>query len=345
VKRGGPGTAARGTRTVPLGQTGIELTRVGVGGGPLGNLFAPMTELDARELVGEALRSGIRYFDTAPVYGMGLAERRLGQALAGVNRAPVVISTKVGRILSADAPPDPGLFVDGEPIFRDTPPVNPLWDFSFDGVLTSLQASLERLGLDRVDIAFLHEPTAEQLGQAATDGYRALRHLRDAGTVRAIGVGWDRVDPMADLVMRLEMDCILLASRYTLLDQSALGRLLPMCAERGTGVIVGGVFNSGILAGTDGPFEYLPAGPEVRARVEQITRHCDRFGVPLRAAALQFPLAHPAVACIVLGMRSVAEFRDNLRMLDVEIPAGLWAALQRDGLLPHDAPTPEPGWR
>jgi D-threo-aldose 1-dehydrogenase len=345
VNPGGPGTSGRGTRTVPLGQTGIELTRVGVGGGPLGNLFTVVTELDARELVRDALRSGIRYFDTAPVYGMGLAETRLGQALAGTDRAAAVISTKVGRILSADAPPDPGFLVDGEPIFRDTPPVNPLWDFSFDGVLTSLQASLERLGLDRVDIAFLHEPTAEQLDQAATEGYRALRHLRNAGAVAAIGVGWDEIEPMADLVAGLEMDCILLAGRYTLLDQSALDRLLPLCAERGTGVIVGGVFNSGILAATDGPFEYLPAGPEVRARVEQITRHCDRFDVPLRAAALQFPLAHPAVVSVVLGMRSVAELRDNLRMLDVEIPAGLWTALRRDGLLPHNAPTPEPGWR
>jgi D-threo-aldose 1-dehydrogenase len=330
---------------VPLGRTGIELTRAGVGGGPLGNLFDVVTERDARELVREALRSRIRYFDTAPVYGMGLAETRLGQALAGADRAAVVISTKVGRILSADAPPDPDFLVDGEPIFRDTPQVNPLWDFSFDGVLTSLRASLERLGQDRADIVFLHEPTAELLGQAATDGYRALRRLRDAGTVRAIGVGWDQVEPMADLVAGREMDCILLAGRYTLLDQSALGRLLPLCTKRGTGVIVGGVFNSGILAATDGPFEYLPAGPEVRARVEQITRHCDRFGVPLRAAALQFPLAHPAVASAVLGMRSVAELRDNLQMLDVEIPAGLWTALQRDGLLPHDAPTPEPGWR
>jgi D-threo-aldose 1-dehydrogenase len=345
VKRGGAGTSGRGTRRVRLGQTGIELTRVGVGGGPLGNLFAVVTEPDARELVREALRSGIRYFDTAPVYGMGLAERRLGQAFAGVDRAATVISTKVGRILSADAPPDPGLLVDGEPIFRDTPAVNPLWDFSFEGVLASMQASLERLGLDRVDIAFLHEPTAELLEQAATDGYRALRHLRHAGTVGAIGVGWDRVEQMADLVTELEMDCILLASRYSLLDQSALGRLLPLCAERGTGVIVGGVFNSGILADTDGPFEYLPAGSEVRARVEQIARHCDRFGVPMRAAALQFPLGHPAVAGIVLGMRSVAELRDNLQMLDVEIPAGLWTALQRDGLLPHDSPTPEPDWR
>lgn len=345
MNHGGSGGARRGTQTVQLGETGIELTRIGVGGGPLGNLFTVVTEPDAREVVREALRDGIRYFDTAPVYGMGLAETRLGQALAGTDRTGAVISTKVGRILSAEAPPDPGLLVDGEPIFRNTPPVNPFWDFSSDGVVASLQASLERLGLDRVDIALLHEPPPEQLDQAATDGYRALRHLRDAGTVRAIGVGWDVVEPMADLVADLEMDCILLASRYTLLDQSALGRLLPLCAERGTGVIVGGVFNSGILAATDGRFDYLPADHQVRARVERITRHCDRFNVPLRAAALQFPLAHPAVAGIVLGMRSVDELRDNLRMLEVEIPAGLWTELQRDGFLPDDAPTPEPGWR
>ena len=321
--------AGRAAGTVPLGATGLELTRVGVGGGPLGNLFEVVGELEVDRLLQEALHAGIRYFDTAPLYGMGLSETRLGRTLAEVDRDAIVVSTKVGRILSADAPPDPDLLVDGELIFRDTPPVNARWDFTFDGVLASHRASLDRLGLDRVDIGLLHEPAPDQLERAATNGYRALRHLRDEGTLRAIGVGWDRVEPMTDLVSALDLDYLLLASRYTLLDQSALPQLLPACVERGTAVIAGGVFNSGILAAADGPYEYLPAGPEIRARVAELTRLCNRWDVPVRAAALQFPLAHPVVVGLVLGMRSVTELEDNIRMLDVEIPAALWRALAR----------------
>jgi len=243
-------------------------------------------------------------------------------------------------LIRAGAPPDPDLFHNGEPFFKDNSALNPVWDFSYVGTSRSLEESLGRLGLGGVEIAYLHEPPDRFLREAVEEGYRALRDLRQAGTVRAIGVGWDRVDVMTRLVAELDFDCILVAGRYTLLDQSAMERLLPACVERGVAVVVGGVFNSGILADPAATYDYVPAQGDVRARVHKITEICDRWSVPLKAVALQFPLGHPAVAAVVLGMRTVRELTENLALLDTAVPPGLWRDLQDAGLLPETVPVP-----
>jgi D-threo-aldose 1-dehydrogenase len=327
-------------RRHPIRDTGVEISTVGIGGGPIGNLFAPMNDADAGSLLHAAIERRIRYFDTAPVYGMGLAETRLGHALAPYRRDRFVVSTKVGRLLRADAQPDPDLFHDGEPFFKGSSALNPVWDFSYQGTSRSLEESLGRLGLDGVEIAFLHEPPDRCLRQAVEEGYRALRDLRQANMVQAIGVGWDRTDTMVQLVAELDFDCVLVAGRYTLLDQSAMERLLPACAERQVAVVVGGVFNSGILADPRATYDYLPAEADVKGRVQKVTEICDRWSVPLKAAALQFPLGHRAVAGIVLGMRTLGELKENLKLLDLAVPPGLWHDLQQIGLLPETAPVP-----
>src|SRR5215469_16982548 len=324
----------------PIGDSGVEISTVGLGGGPIGNLFAPMTDDDADLLLHAAVDRGVRYFDTAPLYGMGLAETRLGRALARYGREQFVVSTKVGRLLLADAPPDPDMYHDGEPFFKDTPALNPLWDFSREGTSRSIEESLARLGLGTIDIALLHEPPERCLSQAVDAGYQALRDLRHARVIRAIGVGWDRVDVMAQLVGELDLDCVLVAGRYTLLDQSALDQLMPGCLERNVAVIAGGVFNSGILADPGGTYDYVPASRQIRERVQMLTRICERWSTPLKSVALQFPLAHPAVAGIVLGMRTVAELTENLELLEFPVPSGLWSDLRRASLLPETAPLP-----
>lgn len=337
------GCGARTTRTIT--ETGLTLTRLGVGGGPFGNLLAPLAAADVATVVGSALDLGLRYFDTAPIYGFGLAEERLGRALSGVDRDRFVLATKVGRLLRSDAPPDPALFHDGEPFFRDTPPVNPVRDFSHRGVHASLEESLGRLGLERADIVYIHEPEREHIKQVIEQAYPALAEMRAEQRVKAIGLGSDLVDVMVELVEKLDLDCLLLASRYTLLDHSALDELLPLCVRRGVAVIVGGVFNSGILADpVNTPlYEYVPASEEVRDRVAEINEVCRRWKIPLRAAALQFPLAHPAVACAVVGMRNIHELEQNVAMLDVEIPADLWAELAERQLIAAGAPAPGGG--
>ena len=332
-----PSLAARLT---PIRDTGVEISTVGVGGGPIGNLLAPVTDADADSLLHAALRHGIRYFDTAPLYGMGLAETRLGRVLSQQPRDTFAVSTKVGRLLRPDAPPDPELFHKGEPFFRGSTVLNPVWDFSYAGTQQSIEESLGRLSLGRAEIAFLHEPPDRFLRLAVTEGCGSLRDLRRAGLVRAIGIGWDRVDEMAGLVQEVDFDCILVAGRYTLLDQSAIRQLLPACTRRRVAVIVGGVFNSGILADPKSTYEYVPAGPEVRERVRMLTEICQRWSVPLKALALQFPLGHPAVAGIVLGMRSTRELEENIGLLELPIPYGLWREIHNAGLLPEEAPVP-----
>lgn len=338
-----PGAVAR--RTAEIGGTGVLVSRLALGGGPLGNLLQPLPDEDAERVVRAALDAGVRLFDTAPVYGMGLAEQRLGRALRSMDRAAVTVSTKVGRLLRAGAPPEEALFDNGVPFFRDTPDLSTVWDFSYEGAITSLEESLERLVLANADIVYLHEPSSQQLEQAATEAYRGLRELRAAGRVRAIGLGSDRVDVMLPMVRELELDCLLLASRYSLLDQSALDELLPLCVERGVAVVVGGVFNSGILADpAETPtFDYLPADAQIRERVSRVTAVCESWDVPLRAASLQFPLLHPAAISVVVGMRSERELSDNIEMLEIEIPSGLWQDLKRQDLISQSAPTSAQG--
>jgi D-threo-aldose 1-dehydrogenase len=321
--------------TAPLGRTGLTVTRLGLGTAPLGGLYAAVSEDEAVAVVERAWDAGLRFFDTAPLYGYGLAERHLGTVLRARPRDEFVLATKVGRLLRADAPPEPGQN------FVGVPPVNPVFDFSYDGVMRSFEESLERLGLDRVDVLHIHDPDRHH-DEALAGAYRALERLRAEGLVRAVGAGMNQVEMLARFAREADFDCFLVAGRYTLLDQPALRDLLPLCRERGIAVIAGGVFNSGILADPrpGARYNYAPAAAELVERARRLEAVCARWGVPLRAAAMRFPLGHPAVAAVVVGCRSTAELDENVRAFEAEIPAGLWAELRNEGLLPPDAPTP-----
>ena len=330
-----------------LGRTGLLLTELGFGGAPLGNLFTPVLEAAARRAVTAAVEAGVGYFDTAPLYGHGLSESRLGEALRASPREAFVLSTKVGRRLE---PCDPRT-VDGG-AYVDLPPFRPVFDYSYDGVLRSVATSLARLGLERIDILFIHDIDVfthgaalqpERYREALAGAYPALDRLRREGTVRAIGVGVNEWQVCLRCAEDADFDCFLLAGRYSLLDQRALDTFLPLCARRGIGVIIGGPFNSGILATGAVPratYDYRPAPAEIRARTRALERICRAHGTPLGAAALQFPLFHPAVAAVIAGMRSADEVEHNLALLHHPIPGGLWRDLKAEGLVHPGAPTP-----
>lgn len=319
----------------PLGRTGLAVTRLGLGTAPLGGLFTAVSDEEGHAVVRRAWDAGLRLFDTAPLYGHGLAERRLGHVLRDVPREELVLSTKVGRLLRADAPPEP------RQAFAGVPPVNPVFDFSYDGVMRSFEESLERLGLERVDVLLIHDPDRHH-DEALGGAYRALDQLRSDGLVRAIGAGMNQVEMLARFAREADFDCFLVAGRYTLLDQPALRELLPLCLERGIAVIAGGAFNSGILAdpGPDARYDYAPAGTGLIERARRLESVCRRHRTPLRAAAMHFPLAHPAVAAVVVGCRSVAELDANVAAFEAAPPPALWQELKAEGLLPETAPTP-----
>jgi D-threo-aldose 1-dehydrogenase len=330
----------------PLGRTGLPLTELGLGGAPLGNLFRRVADADAAAAVDAAFRAGVRYFDTAPLYGHGLSERRMGAALRGWPRDAYVLSTKVGRLLEPCAPGQAG-----GGAYVDVPPCRVVFDYSDDGALRSIEASLGRLGLERIDIVYIHDIDRFTHGadqpvryrQAVDGAYRALARLRREGLVRAIGVGVNEWETCQQVAEEADVDVFLLAGRYSLLEQGALASFLPLCARRGIGVVVGGPFNSGILATGAVPgatYDYRPAPPAVRARVQALEDVCRAHGVPLAAAALQFPLAHPAVTAVIPGARAAAEVEANLHLLRHPVPAALWRDLKTAGLVRPDAPTP-----
>ena len=293
------------------------------GGAPIGGLYAPVSDAAAADTLAAAWQAGIRAFDTAPHYGVGLSERRLGDFLAGRPRAEFAVSTKVGRRLV----PAPGP-VDGADGFYGTPALSRVRDYSGDGVRASLEDSLRRLRLDRVDIALIHDPD-DFMTEALDSAYPALAALRAAGVVGAIGAGMNSAAPLAWLVSRADLDCVLVAGRYSLLDTSAAAELLPLCADRGVRVLAGGVFNSGILADPrDGAhYDYAPAPPALLARARRIRDVCAGYGVPVAAAALQFTLRHPAVTAAVVGARSAAEIAADAAYLALDIPAELFTDL------------------
>ena len=323
------------TERVPLGARGLEVTRLGLGTAPIGGLYEAVTDEDASATIAEAVDSGMRFFDTAPQYGHGLAETRLGRGLTALPRDEIVVATKVGRLLR-ELPS-----TDSVRYYHGTPDVNPIFDFSEQGVLRSVAESLERLALDRVDVLHIHDPD-EHYDEAAGGAFRALERLRDEGTIRAIGAGMNQSAMLARLARAADFDCFLLAGRYTLLDQDALAELLPLCAERGISIIVGGVYNSGLLADPKpgATFNYAAVDEARLERALALKAVCERHGIPLKAAAIQFPLAHPAVACVVTGARSAGELAENVGMLQVEIPADVWSELRAERLLPEQAPTP-----
>jgi D-threo-aldose 1-dehydrogenase len=326
-----------------VGRTSLSVPRLGIGTAPLGNMFQAHTDDEADAVLANAVARGLRYFDTAPLYGHGLAEERVGRAVAGLPRDEVIVSTKVGRLLRADAPRDDSQFYLGEPFYKDVPAVGPVWDFSYDGVMTSVDESRERTGLDRFDVLLLHDPD-DHFEAASTTGFKALAELRASGSVSAIGAGMNRAPMLARLVEACDVDVVLIAGRYTLYDQVAMNDLLPLCEERTVSVVVGGVFNTGILIDPSpgARYNYVPASDADLARAQRIKSVCDRYDVPLPAAALQFPFAHPRVATVLLGVRSIEELEKNMTWLDVSIPGDLWADLKAEGLLRDDAPTPVP---
>jgi D-threo-aldose 1-dehydrogenase len=331
-----------------LGTTGLELSELGFGGAAIGNLYRELAEEDASAAVRESFAAGVRYFDTAPFYGFGLSEVRLGQALQG---APLpVISTKVGRRLVPTGPQDASIGREG---YFSPRPFAPVFDYSYESVMRSHAESLERLKVARVDILLCHDigrmthgaSHAARVAEFVEGGYRAMRELRDAGIVRAIGVGVNEWEICVELLAACELDCILLAGRYTLLEQPALATLLPLCAQRRVSVICGGPFNSGILAagsraGARTHYNYAAPPPAVLERVTRLEQLCADFSVPLQAAALQFPLGHPQIASVVAGCANGAEARNCAAMFSHPIPPEFWRALRERGLVDVRAPLP-----
>jgi D-threo-aldose 1-dehydrogenase len=317
----------------------VALSRLSLGCAPLGNLYRPTSDADARGAVEAAWDAGVRYFDTAPHYGLGLSERRLGAALRDRPRDAFTVSTKVGRrlepVADGERPDDEGYAV--------APTHRRVWDFTRDGVLRSLESSLERLGLDRVDVLFAHDPD-DHYTEVLDGAYPALEELRAQGVVRSIGAGMNQAGMLADFVRHTDMDLLMLAGRYTLLEQGALDDLLPLCERRGVRIVAAGVFNSGLLARDvppdDAHYDYAAAPGELVARARRIAAVCGRHGVTLPAAALAFPLAHPAVASVCVGARSATQVERNAALVAARIPAGLWAELRAEGLLREDAPAP-----
>ncbi|MBM9509434.1 aldo/keto reductase [Actinacidiphila acididurans] len=313
------------------------LPRLGLGCAPLANLYRAVTDEEAEATVAAAFDTGATYFDTAPHYGLGLSEERLGRALAGRDRASYTLSTKVGRRLRDLAP---GEAVDGQG-FTDTPARAREWDFTADGIRATLEGSLERLGVDAVDIVYLHD-VEDHLPEVYDSGFPALAALRDEGMVKAIGFGMNLSDVLARLVTDLDVDVVLCAGRWTLLERTALDDLLPACRRRGTQVVVGGVYNSGLLADPrpGAPYNYAAAPADLLRRAQDMAAVCAEFGVPLRAAALRYPFAHPSVISAVVGAAGPAEARDNAEMFAHPIPDDMWTALVERKLLDEDVPLP-----
>ena len=322
------------------GATRLLVPTLGFGGAPLGGLYARVDPAEASAAVEQALDAGIAYFDTAPFYGFGRSERLIGDRLRGRG---YVLSTKAGRLLRPGAHPAPETLGWPDPL-----PFHPVYDYSYDGIMRSFEDSLQRLGLDRIDMLFAHDVGAMTHGdgheahfaELRGGGYRALDALRSGGAVQGIGVG---VNEVAVCLAALEIgdwDVFLLAGRYTLLEQSPLDDLLPECLARGTSIVVGGPYNSGILAGGD-TWNYARAPGSVVARVRELRRVARDHGVPLPAAALRFPLAHPAVVSVIPGMRTPAELADTLAWTRNDVPAAFWSDLKSRGLLRPDSPVPE----
>jgi D-threo-aldose 1-dehydrogenase len=328
----------------------LRASPLGFGGAPVGNLFRAVPDAAAVALVAHAYDAGVRYFDTAPHYGHGLSERRIGDALRARPRDDYLLSTKVGRLLEprADAPRDQYGFVDTLPFVQR-------YDYGAAGVRRSLEDSLQRLGLARVDLVYLHDidrdthgdAHGERLADALGGGLPALAALKAEGRIGGYGLGVNDVAICLQVLAVADLDVILLAGRYTLADQSALRELLPECDRKGVAIVLGGPFNSGILAtgarpadGSLPSFNYAPAPPEIVARVAAIERACAEFGVSLPAAALQFPAAHPAVATVIAGVRSSDEFDANLRLARQPIPREFWSALRERALVDPRSPLP-----
>jgi D-threo-aldose 1-dehydrogenase len=331
-----------------IGNGGLTFTTLGLGTAPLGNLYRAVPEDDAVAILDAAWDGGIRYFDTAPLYGFGLSERRLGRMLHGKPREEYVLSSKVGRLLRPCLPEHR----DGFGKWFDVPARQEVYTYSYDGVMRSVDYSLERMGADRIDILYVHDIDVPNQGsREAVDarveelmrgGYHALLSLRDQGVIRAFGAGVNEWEVCEQLTLRGDFDLFLLAGRYTLLEQEALESFLPLAHARGIGIVIGGPYNSGILA--TGPvegafYDYEVAPPQILDRVRRIETLCRDHGVRMIDAAFHFPLRHPSVVSVIPGGQTPAEMEENLRIASAEVPADLWAELKAQGLMRQDAPT------
>ncbi|WP_128928341.1 aldo/keto reductase [Bradyrhizobium guangxiense] len=314
----------------------LDVTSIGLGSAPLGGLFAPVSDADAEATIARAWSLGVRFFDTAPLYGFGLAERRLGAFLRQQKRESYVISTKVGRLLRV---PEGAASEDEH--YKGTPRERPVFDFSYDGVMRSVEESLARLGLDRVDVLLVHDPD-DHYDEAVGGAFRALQRLREDGTVKAIGAGMNQSEMPIRFAQAVPVDCFLLAGRYTLLDQGALDALFPLCQARNIGILLGGIYNSGILADphAGAKFNYQDADASLVARALELDALCRKHGTALKAAALQFCMTHPAVTVAVMGARNAAEIADNIAMSEATVPAAFWQELRARNLIDVRAPLP-----
>jgi D-threo-aldose 1-dehydrogenase len=330
---------------VTRGGRKLDFTLLGLGTAPLGNMHRALGEDEVAETLEAAWRAGIRYYDTAPLYGHSLAELRLGRMLRGKPRGDYLLSTKVGRLLEPCAPDKTG-----SGIYKATPPLRVRFDYSYGGIMRSYEASLGRLGVDRVDVLFVHDVDARTHGGRAQaesrirelideGGWRALDELRAAGEVQAIGAGVNEWEPCARLLELADPDLFLLAGRYTLLEQAPLDTLFPKCMARGVGIVVGGPFNSGVLAGKPS-YDYDAVPAEIMQRVRRLNEACRRWDAALAQAALQFPLAHPAVTSVLAGAQSADEVRANAALIASPAPAALWEDLRGASLIARHAPTP-----
>ncbi|MFJ9688745.1 aldo/keto reductase [Streptomyces bacillaris] len=331
----------RADEQIPLGRTGLRVSRLGLGLASLGGLFAPVSETEAQAVLERAWQVGIRLYDTAPVYGYGRSEQRAGKALAQHPRDAFVLCTKVGRLIEPDGP-------DTQPIWADPPPgVGPRKDYTYAAVLRSVTESLERMNLDRVDVLHIHDPE-EEFGAAVGEAYQALSDLRARGSIAAVSIGVNHASVATRFLREAAPpgpDCVLLAGRYGLLDQSGLDELLPLCAERGVAVLAAGVYHGGLLTtahpGTPHTHTTVPARTsEAIVRWQEL---CSRFETPLLAAAVRFPFGHPAVAAVVVGARTPAEIAQTAAWLDHHVPSALWAEARSLGLLPAGCPEPPEG--
>ncbi|MBZ9760862.1 aldo/keto reductase [Mesorhizobium sp. CA8] len=331
-----------------IGNGGITFTELGFGTAPLGNLYRAISDEDANATLEAAWATGCRYFDTAPLYGLGLSETRLNPFLRRRKRDDYVLSSKVGRIMRV-APPEQRT---GIGKFFETPSRREVYDYSYDGVMRSFEASLERLGVDRIDILFVHdvdifthgskEASDARIEEFMSSGYYGLLSLRDQGVIKAFGGGINEWQVAQTLAERGDFDLFLLAGRYTLLEQEALQSFLPLCQKRGIGIVLGGPYNSGVLATGPKPgafYNYSEAPKEILDRVARIEAVCERHNVRLIEAALQFPLQHPSVMSVIPGGQRPAEVESNRALLDTKIPVALWADLKQEGLMRADAPT------
>jgi D-threo-aldose 1-dehydrogenase len=313
---------------------GLHLTELGLGAAQFGNLYRETTDEQAAGAVSAAWDAGIRYFDTAPHYGLGLSEQRLGPLLADYPRDEFVVSSKVGRLL-VDSP-ELASRMDDEG-FAVPATKRRVWDFSRDGILRSFEATLARTGLDSIDIVYLHDPD-DHLEQALGEGIQTLIELRDQGVVRAVGAGMKQSEALAALIRAADVDLVMLAGRYTLLEQGAADDLLPLALERGVGVVIAGVYNTGLLSSArpsvGAKYEYEDASIELIERANSIADVCEKHGVSLPEAALAFPLLHPAVVSVVVGVRDAAQMNSNVERYSTAIPAAVWSELRKCHLLP-----------